>query len=363
MKTIDVTESMGWGNGYGCTAVTVPGANVILHGAAPGHQSICDSHADCNLDRLHNFSDTMLALACARRGHFLRRFAVGQQVRYSEFDSPGTIVSIRERLIVVRRNSVPRWVPHGAHLPWSGSPALRSDGRAIRSASLVKLVRLRLPKFALLNWNFEQEAEPIGRSSILPASFREFVIGFGPTVVPANSTSVFQAQPQVAFRGTRLVVPADLAEHFTINDIRVGRDSQAISSAPIPATAFSERAVGVNLGLDTATPGIIITLSVSNITNTPQTFSAVLTGTTLSYPDHLEQVGGFNLSPHYPRARRGMYASPYASQGIQNDDWIVEQRRLAIEEARTERAERREDRDGNEPFPLADYPVFEDVDS
>lgn len=114
-----------------------------------------------------------------------------------------------------------------------------------------------------------------------PTQVREFVIGFGPTVILANSTAIFQAQPQLIFRGSRLIVPSALANNFSINDIRVGKDSQAVSSNPIPAAAFSELAVGVNLGLDTATPGIIITISVSNTTAAQQTFSAALIGTSM----------------------------------------------------------------------------------
>jgi hypothetical protein len=114
-----------------------------------------------------------------------------------------------------------------------------------------------------------------------PTQVREFVIGFGPTVILGDSTAIFQAQPQLIFRGSRLIVPSALANNFSINDIRVGKDSQAVSANPIPAAAFSELAVGVNLGLDTATPGIIITISVSNTTRAQQTFSAALIGTSM----------------------------------------------------------------------------------
>lgn len=114
-----------------------------------------------------------------------------------------------------------------------------------------------------------------------PTQVREFIIGFGPAAVNALSTAIFQAQPQLIFRGSRLIVPSSLANNFVINDIRVGKDSQAVSANPIPAATFSELAVGVALGLDTATPGILITLSTSNTTNAQQTFSASLIGTSM----------------------------------------------------------------------------------
>jgi hypothetical protein len=114
-----------------------------------------------------------------------------------------------------------------------------------------------------------------------PTQVREFVIGFGPVTIALMSTAIFQAQPQLIFRGSRLIVPSALANNFSINDIRVGKDSQAVSANPIPAAAFSELAVGVNLGLDTAVPGIIITISVSNTTGAQQTFAAALIGTSM----------------------------------------------------------------------------------
>ena len=114
-----------------------------------------------------------------------------------------------------------------------------------------------------------------------PTQVREFIIGLGPTTVNANSTATFQAQPQLIFRGSRLIIPSTLANNFVVNDIRVGKDSQAVSANAIPAAAFSELGVGVALGLDTATPGILITLLVSNTTGGNQTFSAALIGTSM----------------------------------------------------------------------------------
>ncbi len=114
-----------------------------------------------------------------------------------------------------------------------------------------------------------------------PTQVREFVIGFGPQLINALSTAIFQAQPQLIFRGSRLIIPSSVANFFLVSDIRVGKDSQAVSSNPIPAAAFSELAVGVNLGLDTASPGIIISLSISNPTGLAQTFSAALIGTSM----------------------------------------------------------------------------------
>src|SRR5271155_3200906 len=107
---------------------------------------------------------------------------------------------------------------------------------------------------------------------------REFVIGFGPVKVKARSRHIAQVQVQMPYRGNRLIVPSSLANDFSVNDIRVGKDSQAISENSIPAAAFSELAVGVNLGLDIAVPGHFVTLSVSNTTNKEKVFAAALVG-------------------------------------------------------------------------------------
>lgn len=104
----------------------------------------------------------------------------------------------------------------------------------------------------------------------------EYVIGFGPTSIPADETAVFKATLKDDFSDTRLIVPSALANSFSINGVRVGEDSQTISANPIPAAAFSELAIGVNLGLKKAKKGDDIELHVSNTTQQPQTFSAEL---------------------------------------------------------------------------------------
>jgi hypothetical protein len=72
------------------------------------------------------------------------------------------------------------------------------------------------------------------------------------------------------------------APFFIINDIKVGKDSQLAASGNLPAEAFSNLSVGVRMELDTAEPGIVITLTVTNADTTgPHDFRAVLYGTVL----------------------------------------------------------------------------------
>lgn len=109
---------------------------------------------------------------------------------------------------------------------------------------------------------------------------REYPLGFESTVdVASGGSSVVTANPQISFRGERLVVPSDISLFFVLDDILVGKNSQLVSSGPVPASAFSEVAVGVRLNLDTANIGNLISLRVRNIGPDPLTFRATLIGT------------------------------------------------------------------------------------
>ncbi len=108
----------------------------------------------------------------------------------------------------------------------------------------------------------------------------ESVIGFGPTSIPAGESATFIAKPNADFDGERLIVPSSLANSFSIEDISVGGESQAVSANPIPAAAFSELSVGVNLGLRKANEKAELQLKVLNATKESQTFAAALIGYT-----------------------------------------------------------------------------------
>jgi hypothetical protein len=124
--------------------------------------------------------------------------------------------------------------------------------------------------------------------NVQPRNVREFAIGFGPTspAVNPNQTVIVAAQPQIIFRGSRLVVPSvfgtsTVAANFTINDIRVGKDSQFVSAGPLPAIAYLENAVGTAMGLDTCNVGQLITLNVTNVGAAAEVFIATVFGTSV----------------------------------------------------------------------------------
>lgn len=87
-------------------------------------------------------------------------------------------------------------------------------------------------------------------------------------------------QPQVTIRPERLIVPSFIAPFFTIDNIIVGKDSQsAVGNNPVPASTYSEVAVGVRLNLKTANLGHLVTLAFTNVDTDPHRFRATMIGT------------------------------------------------------------------------------------
>lgn len=109
---------------------------------------------------------------------------------------------------------------------------------------------------------------------------REFALSFdSQSNLAAGSSRIISANPQVVFRGERLVVPSAIAGSFLIDSIVVGKDSQQVAPGSLPAAIFSEVAVGMRLKLDTAQPGIQISLGVTNVSAGPLRFTGALVGT------------------------------------------------------------------------------------
>ena len=92
----------------------------------------------------------------------------------------------------------------------------------------------------------------------------------------------FEQKPQVLFRGERLAVPNSIVLNFDIEDIKVGKDSQLASPGSMPSECFSNLSVGVRMQLDTAEPGITVTLfATNNDANNAHVFKSVLYGTVI----------------------------------------------------------------------------------
>jgi len=115
-----------------------------------------------------------------------------------------------------------------------------------------------------------------------PTKSRRFPLGFPTTVLAvAGGTININAQPQCLFRSERLVIPSDIAGSILVQDLKIGNVSMFPVSNPVPGRCFTENAVGVDLGLDTATTSQFITLSVQNTSLAAVTFNAAIIGTVI----------------------------------------------------------------------------------
>lgn len=112
-----------------------------------------------------------------------------------------------------------------------------------------------------------------------PTQARRFPLGFSSdAVILPGAQATITSQPQVLFRGERLIVPSDVAGDFTIDDCKVGKDSQFVATGPIPARTLQENAWGVDFQLDTAQVSQFISLIVTNIAGASRQFRATLIG-------------------------------------------------------------------------------------
>jgi hypothetical protein len=112
-----------------------------------------------------------------------------------------------------------------------------------------------------------------------PTAARTFPLGFiSNGAVPAGASVTIVSRPQVLFKGMRLVVPSDVAGDFSIDDVKVGKNSQFVAEGAIPARILQENAVDVGFELDTAQISQDVTLSVTNISGVARVFRAGLIG-------------------------------------------------------------------------------------
>ncbi len=111
---------------------------------------------------------------------------------------------------------------------------------------------------------------------------REFPMGFGLTPVAAGANVIINANPQVNFRPSRLVVPDSIAPSFMINDFKIGMRSQLVAPGSIPAQSFTQQAVQTSMRLDTVNVGQFVTLDVTNVSTQTVNFAASLFGVTLN---------------------------------------------------------------------------------
>lgn len=108
-----------------------------------------------------------------------------------------------------------------------------------------------------------------------PTRLQRLALGLGVTSVGATSSAVVTVTPQVPFKLERLI---SQSTGLTINDVKVGTNSQFVGAGSIPVEIFARDAIGVGLKGDTAVPGVDIALYVSNPTGGALSLSGAYLG-------------------------------------------------------------------------------------
>src|SRR5216684_1086208 len=66
------------------------------------------------------------------------------------------------------------------------------------------------------------------------------VLGFGTMIVPGFATGNITVNPMRIFRPNRLLIPERVANSFMVCDLKIGKNSQLLSTLEIPAMTFGE---------------------------------------------------------------------------------------------------------------------------
>jgi hypothetical protein len=98
---------------------------------------------------------------------------------------------------------------------------------------------------------------------VLTESDRKLLGGELVILVPPGHTLNLVAQPQVVFKPEKLVLDDESAENFQVADVKVGRNSQFLSAAPLPGTLF-KAATTPWMKMDTAQVSMNVTVTLTN---------------------------------------------------------------------------------------------------
>jgi len=113
---------------------------------------------------------------------------------------------------------------------------------------------------------------------VAPTKKRRWPVGFGPTAIPPNSTVTIQAQPQVLFRGEKIINTGDVTGLF-IQGLFVGNKPQLPTfQSPIGVAAFAGTVLDNELLFDTCDPALFITFQIQNTTAATLTWSSTIVG-------------------------------------------------------------------------------------
>ena len=149
----------------------------------------------------------------------------------------------------------------------------RGRGRGRRSQRMVTRRAIQVAKAV----KKVEQGSLLSRTT--PNKSREFPIGFDSVAnIAAAATATLTQRPQIVFRPERIVVPAAVAAFFQITDVKVGKNSQFVSSGAVPAATFAETAFGVRLKMDTCQISQDLIIDVTNIDVAAHRFLAAMIG-------------------------------------------------------------------------------------
>jgi hypothetical protein len=111
---------------------------------------------------------------------------------------------------------------------------------------------------------------------------RKFPLGFPAVTIPLGATALLETNPQFVFRPERLVVPSDIAFDVRLQDVKVGTQSQFVSTDAVPGAVFSEVAINTGISFRTAEIGNGVSFNAINVGAGPTNFSAAIIGTSVT---------------------------------------------------------------------------------
>jgi hypothetical protein len=115
--------------------------------------------------------------------------------------------------------------------------------------------------------------------TIITRDFPEVTVpGLLTATVPGNLSTNLFIQAKDPFTPESFSIPEDIAQDFLITDIKVGANSQFISTGCIPALLFSDEAVVERLRLDHLPTAKLLKISVTNQATGERQFKASVSG-------------------------------------------------------------------------------------
>jgi hypothetical protein len=99
-----------------------------------------------------------------------------------------------------------------------------------------------------------------------------------------GATARMQAQPQRPMRCERLFLSSPTGNglaNFVVTSIQVGADLQFVNDGDVPADVYAFNSVGGSIRAATANPGIVVTVTIRNISGGPASLYGAFVGTSL----------------------------------------------------------------------------------